>query len=61
MTINFLSGPFGPPNETMAPEHLPVCVLYGPDGKAKFGSFVVYPSSDRRGPNKSYILVSGHA
>lgn len=57
------SGPFdfagrrGPPNETMAPEHLAVCVVYGDDGTAVFGSYVVYPSTDRRGPSKSLVLV----
>jgi hypothetical protein len=55
--FDFLGGPFGPPNETMAPEHLAVCVVYGDAGRPKFGSYVVYPSTDRRGPNKSYVIV----
>lgn len=50
---------YGPPNETQAPEHLPVCIVYGDDGRPKFGSYVVYPSSDRRGPSKSYVLTKG--
>jgi hypothetical protein len=57
--FDFVGGPFGPPNETMAPEHLAVCVVYGDDGTAVFGSYVVYPSSDRRGPSKSFVLTKG--
>jgi len=64
MLGSVVPGPFdfagrrGPPNETMAPEHLAVCVVYGDDGTAEFGSYVVYPSTDRKGPHKGYILVN---
>jgi hypothetical protein len=53
------AGHYGPPNETMAPEHLPVCVVYGETGLAEFGSYVVYPSAARRGPSRIFVLVNG--
>lgn len=51
------AGRFGPANETVAPEHLAVCVVYGDDGKIAFGSYVVYPSADRHGKSRSFAVT----
>ena len=51
------AGRFGPRNETVAPEHLAVCIGYGDDGRPEFGNYVVYPSTDRRGPSRSYTVI----
>jgi hypothetical protein len=55
-TFDFV-GKFGPPNQTVAPQHLAVCVVYDDQGRPSFGSYVVYPPEERLGTSRSHRLT----